>query len=267
MQFAYEATDIEGTLIEGQITAPTQDDAQEQIRARGLMPLTVVPDVIERVPDGEPAEGRPRPGQANPPRAGSRDGWDADDLFATGRNMTLDEKESTRQSSQRFRNDEIPIGGEPSPPPRAVDYIGATYSFRNPLVVFAILWSTISGIMLIAFLMSGEGLGVLVPLSFLVIGFTIGSSGVKVAKKRLLAWREGVGAPATVTWIGRDTSYKVNGRSPYMMKYEFAADGVMHTGVRKSFNREIKRYALGERIWIVYLPDNPALSAEWPPIL
>ncbi|NNC42712.1 MAG: hypothetical protein HKO03_05690 [Acidimicrobiia bacterium] len=266
MQFAYEATDIEGTLIEGHVSAPTQDEAQAQIRAKGLVPLTVVPDVAD-VPVIDPANDQKRPEQAFPPRNRAREGWDADELFATGRNMTLDQQESPGPSSLSYRSSELPIGGEPAAPPRAVDYIGATYSFRNPLVVFAILWSTISGIILIAFLMSGEGLGVLVPLSFLVIGFAIGSSGVKVAKKRLLAWREGVGAPATVTWIGRDTSYKVNGRSPYMMKYEFAADGVMHTGVRKSFNREIKRYGLGERIWIVYLPENPDLSAEWPPIL
>ncbi len=262
MQYAYEATDMDGTLIAGQISARTEDEAQAQIRAEGLVPLTVVPDVIDPPRDNAPAVNEPAPS-----RQLQRRRWDSEDLFASPRNKTVEnKKKASEQRSFRPRRNDLPVGGEPAPPPRNVDFMGTAYSYRNPLAMFAILWCTISGIMLIALVAGGQWFAALLPGSFVAFGIAIGSSGVKAAKKRLVAWREGVSAPATVVWIGKDTSYKVNGRSPFMMKYEFEANGLVHTGVRKSFNREIKRYDLGERIWVVYVPEDPTLSAEWPPI-
>ena len=150
------------------------------------------------------------------------------------------------------------------PAPRQL-YIGPMYVFTEPLAKFGLYFGIIALAVTFVFLIVNP-VTALFPMAFLAIAVGVGSAGWNAGRKRLRAWRYGKPAPAEIIWIGQDTSYRVNGKSPWMMRYQFSVGTETVTGTRKSFNESITNLRLHEKIWVVYLPENPAISAEWPPI-
>ncbi|MBT8197711.1 MAG: hypothetical protein HKN01_08790 [Acidimicrobiia bacterium] len=160
----------------------------------------------------------------------------------------------------------FPRPAPPPPSPRPLPHeIGRFYRWRNPLMFFAVFFSLISTFIFTGFLFAGAGFAALMPALFLALGLGIGLRTWRIADRRLRAWRYGTAAEATITSIGQ-ANYNVNGRSPFKMEYEYAADGVPMTGTRTTFNPDITEYSLGESLWVVFDPARPSVSAEWPPI-
>lgn len=246
MDFAYEATDIDGTLIEGAISAPDIDTAQARIREKGLVPLTLRTDQLR---EGE-----------------QKDRWSTADLFDAS-TPGHEEADKGPPAVNPWAGTITPPAPAPPPAPRSLPPgFGPGYPFRNALAMFALMFSGISVVLLVLFTLAGSWFGAIIPLVFVVIGVAIGSAGWRAATRRLEAWHMGTAARAVITWIGQDTSHKVNGKSPFMFKYEFEVDGVDYVGTRKSFNPALTGLDLGDHIWIVHLPRDPTISAEWPPI-
>jgi hypothetical protein len=158
------------------------------------------------------------------------------------------------------------LGPTPPPAPRTIAGVGPRYPFKGPLISFAAIWSAISVPMFLLFLFNGQILGALFLSGFVAIGWYSGRLAWKPALARMKAWEAGVATPAIVRSTGR-ANYAVDGRSPFKLDYAFEVDGVVHEGSRITFDSEITRYEEGQPMWVVHLPEDPSISAEWPPIV
>ena len=283
MEFAYEATDAEGTLIEGSIDAPDANKAMQQIRKAGYVPLRLVQPDDESPLAPEPSAGPPAKPPAKPPaepptepafepaeepaetQAKPGESWGSQKVDSTD---TADKGHSPERANEFHwvAENDLPDTRPPDPAPRRVNSVGGWYRFTDPLAAFGLRFGAI-GLVVSVILLFYRSWAALFPFAFVAIGGAIGSVGFKSSTKRVRAWRLGTPVPATIVWIGQDTSYRINGRSPWMMRYEFFVDGDTVVGTRKSFNPQITDLVRGEKIWAVYLPENHSISAEWPPIL
>jgi len=256
MEFAYEATDAEGSLFTGHVDAETMDGAASHVRSRGLVPLKLVASDGRSV--AEPAPTDSPFAQVELP-----------DDYLSRVPETKSVSETAKAPKLDLQGSDLAelLGPPPPPLPRIVAGVGLRYAFKGPLVGFAAMWSLISVPMFVVFLFSGELFPTLFLAGFVAIGWYIGQMGWKPALKRMKVWEQGVATPAIITSTGRETSYSVNGQNPFKMEYAFDLEGVLHDGVRTSFDSTITRYETGQPIWVVYLPEDPSISAEWPPLL
>ena len=92
--------------------------------------------------------------------------------------------------------------------------------------------------------------------------------GLKNANNKLAALEKGIKAEGVLIEIYKDTSTTVNGRHPWKLEYEFTTKSgkliaATKTGAWNSNNRYRKS---NDRLWIVYLSENPEISAIWPPV-
>lgn len=71
---------------------------------------------------------------------------------------------------------------------------------------------------------------------------------------------------ARIDEAGVDRSTKVNGRSPYKIGFDFEVNGQSYAGKRSTMNKRITRHHVGDRIWVLYDPDDPKRNVEWPPL-
>lgn len=173
---------------------------------------------------------------------------------------------SSQADTPAAEGPERPTQPAPPPPPRELPpEIGRWYRWKSPLVFFGIAFGGISTAIFLVLAVTGAALAALVPAWFVAIGFAIAAVAWRRNDRRVRAWRYGVAAEATITSVGQ-ASYQVNGRSPFKMEYEFLVDGTQTSGVRTTFNDAITEYDLHDRIWVVYDPNEPSASAEWPPI-
>ncbi len=103
---------------------------------------------------------------------------------------------------------------------------------------------------------------------FPIIGIFLMRYGLKNANNKLAALENGIKAEGVLTDIYKDASQTVNGRHPWKLEYEFTTQSgkivsATKTGAWNSNNRYRKA---NDRLRIVYLSENPEISAIWPPV-
>ena len=103
---------------------------------------------------------------------------------------------------------------------------------------------------------------------FPIIGIFMMRHGLKSANQKLAALEKGIKAEGVLMEIYKDTSTTVNGKHPWKLEYEFKTQSgklvyATKTGAWNSNNRYRK---INDRLWIVYLSENPEISAIWPPV-
>ena len=101
---------------------------------------------------------------------------------------------------------------------------------------------------------------------FMLIGAPMWYFGWKKAERKLLALERGLPAQARLLEVWRDTSLKINGRSPWRVVYEYEIAGKLREGWAHAWEPAHGRRESGECFWVVYLPDDHAVSAPWPPL-
>lgn len=103
---------------------------------------------------------------------------------------------------------------------------------------------------------------------FPIIGILMMRYGLKNAKRKLSALENGVKAEGVLIDIYKDSSQTVNGRHPWKLEYEFKTGSgelifAEKTGAWNSNNRYRKP---NDHLWVVYLKEDPKISAIWPPV-
>lgn len=196
------------------------------------------------------------------------------------------EAESLHDASEKLRAAEIvvtaiedtsgerryePEGAHPGPSPRDVQVgIGDTSGGW----VFVLTGGLFAGIALL-FIVIGLGLTVggtdeglyfvFFPLIHLAIGLLLLRYVFSRRKRRQSLYRDGEVAMATVDGVGFNRSVRVNGRNPREMTWSFALDDQRFHDKRSSFDDRLATFAPGDRLWVLYDPDDPEESVEWPP--
>ncbi len=150
-------------------------------------------------------------------------------------------------------------------------YLRRVLFTRNFGVVFGSIFGGIGGILTLVFLVISCAfppmlLGVLIAGIFPVIGGVIGGMSYAGARRRVRALREGEAVVGVVDAVSHDTSVQVNGQHPWRVSYTFEAGGRLFAGGVSTFDAEVKRYAAGDPIHVVYLPSDPETNATWPPL-
>lgn len=103
---------------------------------------------------------------------------------------------------------------------------------------------------------------------FPIIGILLMRHGLKTAKQKIEALEKGVKAEGVLVDIYKDTTQTVNGRHPWRLDYEFTTKRGDIISAKKTgaWNNNNRFRNPNDKLWVVYLPENPEISAIWPPV-
>ncbi|HTF06049.1 MAG TPA: hypothetical protein VK826_18595 [Bacteroidia bacterium] len=147
-------------------------------------------------------------------------------------------------------------GGPGSPPPpaprvlpksyvRSVKYFGNTYTLIGIIFTIPFFWTVI----------------------FPIIGIILWRKGIREANAELVPLEHGAHTEGKITNIAKDYTKKINGVSPKILTFVFESGGAKHVGtVPNLMDPVVHLKQPGDKIWVVYLPDNPSVSSVWPPM-
>jgi len=102
---------------------------------------------------------------------------------------------------------------------------------------------------------------------FPIIGVICWRKGIKEANNELIPLQNGSTVLGQITSIKRDYTKKINNKSPFVVEFLFETGGQKHTGsVGNIFDDVDQQKQPGDKVWVVYMPENPELSSLWPPL-
>ena len=147
-------------------------------------------------------------------------------------------------------------GGPGSPPPptprvlpksyvRSVKYFGNTYTLIGIIFTIPFFWTVI----------------------FPIIGIILWRKGIREANAELVPLEHGAHTEGVITDVSKDFTKKISGVHPKVLTFVFESGGKKHVGtVPNLMDPTVHRKRAGDKIWVVYLPDNPSVSSVWPPM-
>jgi hypothetical protein len=163
-----------------------------------------------------------------------------------------------------------------SPPPLAPRPISDRYAWR---LLFADGWwivALVFGILGLIFSLVGAGLSIskvtsFVGIPFLLIGVPMLGIGVWVfiaryqnARKVVYVLRDGKATPGQIADVQENYSVTINGRHPWLIRYQFQANGQEYQGTVSTMNRPGERLQAGNATYVLYLPDAPKWNSIYP---
>ncbi len=102
---------------------------------------------------------------------------------------------------------------------------------------------------------------------FPIIGIICWRKGIKEANNELIPLEHGTAILGQITSIERDYTKTINNKSPFVVEFLFEAGGQKHIGnVGNIFDPIDQEKKVGDKVWVVYIPENPELSSIWPPL-
>lgn len=142
----------------------------------------------------------------------------------------------------------------PRPPelPRALPsgYRWRVFFFKN---VFAI----IGAVFTIPFCWSVFG-----PL----VGIPLWLYGYRRAKRWLDALEFGVATGGAIVSVEKDRTQHINHEHPWRIEFEYETPGGRLKGHVEAWDPAHAQRVIGEHVWVVYTPAEPASHALWPPV-
>lgn len=101
-------------------------------------------------------------------------------------------------------------------------------------------------------------------LLFPFIGFFVGLSAYRSNRREILAFERGTPIAATIDYQGSDTSTKMNGRHPFMIRWSFDVNGKRHTGSISHMERSaLAPLIRGDQIIVLYDPSDPSVNTAY----
>lgn len=74
-------------------------------------------------------------------------------------------------------------------------------------------------------------------------------------------------AEGTVTNIVHDRSKTMNGKSPHIIEFVFNVGGQVYSGDVPNVMDPVQLWKkAGDKIWVVYMAEHPAISSVWLPM-
>jgi Protein of unknown function (DUF3592) len=174
------------------------------------------------------------------------------------------------QTASTSPNDAIPI---PPPAPRPVP---KSYVWR---LLYTDGWSIgafILGLVGFIFSLVGAGLtaGIItafVGIPFLLLGLALLGAGIWVfiwryqnALKVVNVLREGETVRGQIIELRENYAVSINGRHPWVIRYQFQAAGQEHEGKVTILDQPRKEYQEGKAVCVLYLPLAPQWSSIYP---
>ncbi|MBC8333442.1 MAG: DUF3592 domain-containing protein [Anaerolineae bacterium] len=127
-------------------------------------------------------------------------------------------------------------------------------------LIFTILGFVIPGMWL--FIVIGGGVGGI----FTLLGGGMLYAGVQQGLDKIRPYEHGQATVGEVIEIQQDYSMSVNGRYPWAIVYIFDdARGRPYEGKAITWQHAPKTQAVGNRVYVLYLPDDPDQNALYPP--
>lgn len=228
--YRYRALDPDGVKYASTIDADSLPEAIEAIRAKEL-----VLEAIEPADDPLPSP----PGQTSDPSSAPR----------------LEPAAPRPPSAPR------------DVPPKSLNSAGGlVFLFVGGLFTLVAAIFIIVGLGMV---ISGENSGwffVLFPMIHLVIGLGLLRHAIKTRTRRRDVIANGLETLGRIETVGYNRKVSINGRNPFKITYSYDVDGTGHTGKRSTMNTAITEHELHDRIWVLYDPQDPSSSVEWPPL-
>ena len=108
-----------------------------------------------------------------------------------------------------------------------------------------------------------------IPFLFLGIAFLIAGGGVLLwryqnAQKVVTILREGEARQGQIVALEQDYHIRINGRYPWIIRYQFHVDGQDYEGKVSVLNQPGEQYQAGKTVWALYLADAPSWNSIYP---
>lgn len=159
----------------------------------------------------------------------------------------------------------------PAPRPISERYVWRLLSSDGGWIAALVL-----GLMGLIFSLVGGGLTIgvvtaFVGIPFLVIGIVMLMVGGWLFERRYQAarqvvdvLREGTATQGLISEVQENYSVVVNGRHPWMIRYQFQANGQSYAGSVTTLNQPGPQLQAGRATYVLYLPVTPRLSTIYP---
>ena len=161
-------------------------------------------------------------------------------------------------------------------PPLAPRPISDRYAWR---LLFSDGWwiaALVFGIIGVVFSLVGAGLSLgritaFIGIPFLILGLGFLGAAAWVflwryqkARKIVSVLREGDATRGQIVEVRQDYSVRVNGRSPWVIRYQFQANGQAYESTVRTFNQPGEQLQAGKAAYVLYLPSAPNWSSIYP---
>ncbi|MCW7474152.1 hypothetical protein [Leptospira levettii] len=101
-----------------------------------------------------------------------------------------------------------------------------------------------------------------------IIGIFCWRKGLQTAKEELEPLELGRTTVGEITEIRKDYTQSLNGKSPTVVEFLFEANGQKHVGTVGNIYESVHlTKKIGDKLWVVYMPDEPNKSSVWPPLV
>ncbi len=163
----------------------------------------------------------------------------------------------------------------PVPPP-APRPISNNYAWKlltsDGWAITAFILSLLGGI----FSLVGVGLTIalitaFVGIPFLLLGLMLLGIGIALiiwryqkSQQLVNVLRSGQATSGKITEARQNYSVQVNGRSPWVIRYSFQAEGQEYAGIVSTLNQVGGNFHVGEHVCILYLPAAPQWNSIYP---
>jgi hypothetical protein len=104
----------------------------------------------------------------------------------------------------------------------------------------------------------------LIGLAFLVSGGFVVGWRYPEAQKVVRVLREGESATGQIVDLQENYSVRVNGRHPWVIRYEYSVNGQTYAGKVTTLNRPDAQLQSGKAVRVLYLAAEPKRSAIYP---
>jgi len=127
-------------------------------------------------------------------------------------------------------------------------------------LIFTILGITLPGMWL--FIVIGGGVGGI----FTLLGGAMLYFGIREGLGKIRPFEHGQATIGEVIEMYRDPTVSINGRNPWAIIYTFKVHGLTYEGKAISWKYAPQTQAEGNRVHVLYLPDDPDQNAIYPPV-
>jgi hypothetical protein len=127
-------------------------------------------------------------------------------------------------------------------------------------LTFVILGIVLPGLWL--FIIIGGGIGGI----FTILGGFLFYIGIRQGLRKIRPFEFGLATVGEVIDMYRDTSISINGRNPWAIIYTFKVHGVPYEGKGISWKHALQTQAVGNRVHVLYLPNDPNQNVIYPPV-
>jgi hypothetical protein len=132
------------------------------------------------------------------------------------------------------------------------------------------------GILGVVFSLVGAGLTLLIITAFIGIPFLLLGIAFLGAGGGVFAWRyqetrkvvdvlrEGEATRGQIVEVQENYSVAINGRHPWVIRYQFQANGQDYKGAVTTLNQPGQQLQAGKAVYVLYLPLDPKWSSIYP---